>query len=185
MKNKQAFTLIELLVVVLIIGILAAVALPQYQKAVEKSKAAQAFTMLQALYQAQESYKMANGEYASTFDALDVDIPWTGNQQWMQYTTDTRSNGEWAAQIYDAYGNIQLMVGRLTGKYKGAGFAIPLQLSADNLAAGRKPGQWECSELIGGGHPTLYTATAGAYCANIFKGTLLQSGDSARTYILP
>ncbi len=61
-KNKQAFTLIELLVVVvLIIGILAAVALPQYQKAVWKSRAAEAFTNLKTLKNALEVCELENG----------------------------------------------------------------------------------------------------------------------------
>ncbi|MBR2082240.1 MAG: prepilin-type N-terminal cleavage/methylation domain-containing protein [Elusimicrobiaceae bacterium] len=73
--NKQAFTLIELLVVVLIIGILAAAAVPQYQVAVTKSRYATLKSLVTSIVNAQESYYLANGAYASTFETLDVDTP--------------------------------------------------------------------------------------------------------------
>lgn len=58
--SKKGFTLIELLVVVLIIGILSAIALPQYQEAVEKARAAEALVVAKALVDAAERYEQAN-----------------------------------------------------------------------------------------------------------------------------
>ncbi|WP_178338554.1 prepilin-type N-terminal cleavage/methylation domain-containing protein, partial [Candidatus Avelusimicrobium facis] len=69
---KRGFTLIELLVVVLIIGILAGVALPQYEKAVMKSRYSNLMATVNALGAAEEAYYMATGQYTNDFEALDI-----------------------------------------------------------------------------------------------------------------
>ena len=82
MMSKQAFTLIELLVVVLIIGILAAVALPQYQKAVEKARMVEVLAFVNAAEKALNAYYLANGGVEKSFlsdsedhlDELDITI---------------------------------------------------------------------------------------------------------------
>jgi prepilin-type N-terminal cleavage/methylation domain-containing protein len=74
-KIYTGFTLIELLTAVLIIGILAAVALPQYQLAVEKSRATQALIAVKAAATAQRIYFLETGAYAVKWEDLDIDMP--------------------------------------------------------------------------------------------------------------
>lgn len=80
MKNKKTytnlgFTLIELLVVVLIIGILTAIALPQYEISAEKARASQALTTLRTLKDALERQWLAKGVFPTTLEELDISIP--------------------------------------------------------------------------------------------------------------
>ena len=71
-EKNAGFTLIELLVVVLIIGILAGVALPQYEKAVNKSRFSGVILRMRSIINAQELFYMANGYYTHDNTVLDV-----------------------------------------------------------------------------------------------------------------
>ncbi|MBO5911233.1 MAG: prepilin-type N-terminal cleavage/methylation domain-containing protein [Elusimicrobiaceae bacterium] len=181
--HLAAFTLIELLVVVLIIGILAAVAVPQYQKAVEKSRATQALTLLKSLVQAQKAYYLANGQYATKFNKLDVDMPsWTGNEKWVDIDgiTDTRSNGEWSIQLLndEVHGmGTAIYVGRISGKYKGIGLMYWFL---------RPTGNWPNNTIVcyeRTEHGKTFDGADGDYCHKIMGGT--KYNNVARHYTLP
>jgi prepilin-type N-terminal cleavage/methylation domain-containing protein len=86
-RESKGFTLIELLVVVLIIGILAAIALPQYRLAVEKTRAVEALTLGKALISAQEVYYLTHSKYTDNFNDLDVVCPGTINVKGNECTT--------------------------------------------------------------------------------------------------
>lgn len=74
-KNQKGFTLIELMIVVVIIGILAALAIPRFMTASTKSKQSEAKGILKQIYVMNRAYFQENGTYTDDFNLLGVEVP--------------------------------------------------------------------------------------------------------------
>lgn len=72
MFRKKGFTLIELLIVIIIVGVLATLAIPQYTNFVEKARAAEALSMISALRTGEVAYKLEAGSFTNTLSELNI-----------------------------------------------------------------------------------------------------------------
>ncbi|MBR2082747.1 MAG: type II secretion system protein [Elusimicrobiaceae bacterium] len=187
-NTRRGFTLIELLVVVLIIGILAAVAVPQYQKVVEKSRAAEAQSMLATIYKAYEVYYLANGKDPSSFSELDIDVP--GERKTTSTLedelTDIYISGDWVFMLSGnpAQGAAGVRAIRISGNYKGAGFSIWRYYYKPTLTK-----RLVCEEVVSARNFSPYISVfqkeKGDYCVKMFHGTEVSKIDSVHSFIMP
>lgn len=180
----KGFTLVELLVVALILMILVSVGAMEYQKAVEKTRAVEAISLLRSLYEAEMHFFMSHGHYAGSLQPLSISfkgekIVCAQNNKspcWGYYNTEGIKGKDWSLEL-EGGKNPSISVGRISGPYAGAGFFMQLQ---------RKDGiqypleQVACIENKNG--RLKYKKKDGSYCIDIMDGTFHNQSAASRKY---
>ena len=174
----QGFTLLEVLVVVLIIGILAAVAVPQYQKAVLKSRFASLLPLGKSLHASNEAYYMEHGNYSDSLGNLDV----TTNDNNVQVTMGNEDQHQYVLLTRDDIKNNLRMYQKHSPNFAGETHCEALQ---DNTQA-----NWLCKDSLHGqfvgnkyGYAvySLSPETVGTLARNYYNGaghTGVYNGDN-------
>ncbi len=132
---NKGFTLIELLVVVLIIGILAAIALPQYTKAVERSRMAEAVQKLGDLATAQSIFYMQNNDFAEGVSGADATKKYLNNGDITfavaEFPLEKTTGKQWHFIFHNSSNWVAMGAVRDGGMYDGGTVAIRVDASGE------------------------------------------------------
>ena len=177
MTASFGFTLIELLVVVLIIGILAAVALPQYQTAVNKSRYAGLMPLAKSVKDAEEAQLMATGRYTSNLEDLSVQVPGTIEPE------NTATGDHVTIELYNGDGNYDFV--KATDTRNPANTYVMYFAKSGNfkgeIHCEAESGNEKAKQLCLSYGPTAgpFTGTDSGYDAYVLQGTGDGTGSGA------
>ncbi len=106
--NRKGFTLVELMVVIVIVGILAAVAIPKFTHASHKAKASEFPTILAQIFTAEAAYEAETGSFTTSFTSLNMSDP-TNASTYFTYSIPSAdaSTGNARAMVKKDFGDAE------------------------------------------------------------------------------